>query len=111
MLICDKFCRKSEELEKGVTHYGTLNGSSRHWVISGKFLPNKISVVMCNTFIIAKLAIKANTDITTIAMADESCAGLLIEGASMRVLRSERTETVRVSVFNTIESGLMQSCE
>ena len=103
-MICDKFCRKSEGLEKGVTHYGTLNGSSRHWVISGKFLPNKISAVMCNTFIFAKLAIKANPDITTIAMADESCAGLLIEGTSMRVLRSERTETVRVSVFNTIES-------
>ena len=57
MLLCDKFCRnisRNEGLEKGVTHYGTLDRSSRCWVISGKCLPNKNSVLMCNTFIIAE---------------------------------------------------------
>ena len=52
-----------------------------------------------------ELAIEeANIDITTIGMADERCAVLPIEDASMRV---RCTDLIRASVLNTIESGLM----
>ena len=54
---------------------------------------------------------EAKIDITTIGMVDERCAVLPIEDASMRVWCFERTELIRASVFDTIESGLMQSCE
>ena len=54
---------------------------------------------------------EANIDSSTFGMADERCAVLPIEDAPMRVWCSEHTGLIRASVLNTIESGLMQSCE